>query len=64
MTEWRIDMFIGKTHNSYYFSSEYVSVMWGETLKKSAVKNGAEARIFLLKKISEISEKYDVVKMF
>lgn len=64
MKKWRIDMFIGVAHNSEYFDSKEIAIMWGETLKKSAVKNGADAKIFLLKRISEISNKYDVVKMF
>ena len=59
MTEWRIDIFIGGTHESRYFTSEKSAICAGYNAKKDGAKE-----VFLLRKIASTFDVYDIVKQF
>lgn len=57
MKEWRIDIFIGKTYESRYFTSEKSAICAGYNAKKNGAKE-----VFLLHKFKNTFDVYDIVK--
>lgn len=57
MKEWRIDIFIGKSHETRYFVNEKSAICAGYNAKKDGAKE-----VFLLRKITNTFDVYDIVK--